>query len=166
MNLYHKMVDNSFRVAAISTISYMLATYLGVFTIHAPDQIGGLWSAISAIMALKQERDESCHAGWQRIVATFIGAVVTALVLYFIGGGSVAFFIAIFAATMVCFLSDMKELYGSACITAAVILIVWDIAGCVDDPFLFSALRFVDSLIGVVIAIIASHIPQIKISKK
>ena len=166
MNIYHQMIDVSFRVACVAVISYIAATYLGVFIANAPDQIGGLWSAISAIMALKQETKESYRAGWHRIIGTLIGSVVTAFVLYFIGGSVGALFVAIFGSAMVCFLCEVKEVYGIACIAAAVVLIVWDITGCVDNPFLFSALRFVDSLIGVVVAIIASYIPQIKISKE
>ena len=90
MNLYLRMVDIALRAACVATISYMAAIYLGLFAIQTPDKLGGLWCAISAIMALKQGTQESYMAGWHRILGTLIGTVITAFVIYFIGGRQIS----------------------------------------------------------------------------
>ena len=76
------MIVISLRRACAAVASYSIGSSLSIFVANIPDPIAGLWCAISAIFAIKEERRESYRVGWHRIIGSWIGALISAVILF------------------------------------------------------------------------------------
>jgi len=144
------------QLSIVSGISYFLGYFLSGFTLPTVAEVGGLWSVISGVLVMKQHQSESCSAGFGRLLGTLVGCIVSAICLY-IPEMIFALLLSIFATSLICTsIPKLKELNFHACITSAVVIIIWQL-GSKNNEWLFSFSRFIESAAGVSIAIAVAN---------
>ncbi len=149
-------------------VATALAYYFGVYVSHHMlpilDEIGGLWSVISAVLVLRKGVIESFKSGLDRIFGTLIGCFIGALCLYFV---NVMWFfpIAIVITTFICFSSRQLEKYfAAAALACSVVIIIWQL-GIKANVWIYSLSRFIESAVGVGMALLIAHIPPFEKKK-
>lgn len=144
------------QLSIVSGISYFLGYFLSGFTLPTVAEVGGLWSVISGVLVMKQHQSESYSAGFGRLLGTLVGCVVSAICLY-IPEMILALLLSIFITSLICTsIPKLKELNFQACITSAVIIIIWQL-GSKNNEWLFSFSRFIESVAGVSVAIAVAN---------
>jgi uncharacterized membrane protein YccC len=146
------------RLAVTVCACYLIGRKFSSLFSEVPDTIGGLWSIISAIFIIHENKVESCKEGFNRLMGSLIGAFLSAIVLAYTPGGPWFMTLAIFLTALFCMAAGMHHSYKVACVTTAVILTTWELS-TKTHPWLFSSMRFIESCIGIFIALAVMHIP-------
>lgn len=154
----------SLKIALAALVSYWLGDLASQVILPIPNHLGGLWGAFSSIIVFKREKLETFKSGEIRIFGTFIGTVAGAVCLSFIVNPLIAILIAVFLASFICFFLRLEDYYTPACLAAAVIVILWQ-----DSPkdhfWLFIFSRFIEAIVGVLVAFAVLHIPPTKVRR-
>ncbi len=142
----------SLEAGATGLLSYIAGILLGTFIESKNIQIGGLWCMISALVVLQSLLQDTKQASFIRIIGSFIGAIIAALICEIFGYGYWQLFLVIFLSIYVVnvFLEEKAARLSSA--TAGVIVII-GLMHPEQAPWLNSLMRFLESTLGVGIAL-------------
>ena len=89
-------------IAVAALVAYVLGFWFtGLFPGYLP-KIGGLWSAISAIVVTQASRRETTSSASLRILGSAIGAITSAVYLTLLPFHPVGMALAIFATVLLC----------------------------------------------------------------
>jgi len=116
-------------------------------------KIGGLWSAISAIVVTQPSRREAISSASLRIIGSAIGALTSALYLSFLPFNSVGMAVVIFATVMICIALQMPNHARLAAITVLVVMVTASLDPKLS-PQLNALLRLIESCIGTGMAVL------------
>lgn len=141
----------------IATAAFLCGYYFtGLF--HEPTSfVGGLWAVISAIIVFESTAKDAWHSAKTRILGTLIGAIISAVFMYFFNFSIVGYVICIGVGTFICYLFNIKHAAKLSGITISVILIV-SVVEKELHPFVNSGLRFAESAIGTAVALLLAYI--------
>ena len=147
----------SLRIPAEIAIAALLAYWLGswftsLFPGYLP-KIGGLWSAISAVVVTQATRRDTTDSASLRILGSAIGALTSAVYLTLLPFHPLGMALAIFATVVLCAAVNIPSHGRLAAITVIVVMVT----GSLDpklSPGLNALLRFLESCIGTGIAVL------------
>ena len=144
-------------VAAQIALAALLAYWIGFsFTSLFPGylpKIGGLWSAISAVVVIQLTRKDTTSSASLRVLGSAIGAITSAVYLTFlpfhpIGMGAAIFF------TGVIYTAFKVSSHGRlAAITVLVVMVTASLDPALS-PGLNALLRFAESCIGTAVSVL------------
>lgn len=118
--------------------------------------ISGLWSVMASIVVMQLHLGSTYQAAWMRFLGVFIGSIMGGLIISFLGAEPVIMSIGVFLTIVICSILGIKEGYRIASLSTAFIII--SAASKPDiDPWLFSFFRFIDSCIGIIVALSVSY---------
>ncbi|MBM5814037.1 MAG: hypothetical protein FJ062_04665 [Cyanobacteria bacterium M_DeepCast_100m_m1_067] len=141
-------------IALAALVAYVLGYWFtSLFPGYLP-KIGGLWSAISAIVVTQATRQETTSSASLRIVGSAIGAITSAVYLTLLPFHPLGMALAIFATVLLCTSINIPSHGRLAAITVIVVMVT----GSLDpklSPGLNALLRFVESCIGTGVAVLA-----------
>lgn len=139
-----------------------IALFLGVGLSHltersGPDSfISGLWSAVSALAVLQAHLGGSFKAAWLRFLGVLIGSVMGAGMTLVVGTDPISLAFSIAFTVMICSLLNLKDGISIACVTVNVVMILWGLRPELS-PWVFALFRFMDSCLGILVAITVSY---------
>ncbi len=129
--------------------------FTGLF--HEPTSfIGGLWAVISAIIVLEATAVSTLNTAKTRIVGTSTGAIISGVYLLLFPFSLLGYGICIAVGVLACHLFRVKPAMKITGITISVVLIVSTIEKELH-PALNAGLRFMESMIGIGIAILVVY---------
>ena len=150
------LTRNALRIAVENTLVCLLG-YLGGYYVttqfYAPSAaLGGLWAVISGIVVLQATRRETWASAWLRVLGTFIGAVISAVYLYLLPFSPLGMAVTVGVTVLLCQFIGIPDHARLAALTVAVILVI---SGLHPEynPLLNALLRFLESAIGTVLAV-------------
>ncbi len=154
------MKVQSFVPIFLKNIAVVAGSFLGGFyftaLFHEPTSlVGGLWAVISAIIVIEATDLETYSSAKNRITGTLIGAIVSGAYLLLFPFSIIGFVLAIGVGVLICFLVGIPKAVKLTGITISVVMIVSSIAEDLH-PFVNAGLRFAESAIGTVIAVIVA----------
>ena len=145
------------RLPAEIAVATLLAYLLGFwFTSLFPGylaKIGGLWSAISAIVVTQGTRRDTTESASLRILGSAIGALTSAVYMSLLPFHPLGMALAIFATVALCTAVNIPSHARLAAITVIVVMVT----GSLDpklSPALNALLRFAESCIGTGVALL------------
>ncbi len=142
-----------FEIAVAALVAYLLGFWFtSLFPGYLP-KIGGLWSAISAIVVTQATRRETTSSASLRILGSAIGALTSALYLTLLPFHPLGMALAIFATVLLCTAVRIPSHGRLAAITVIVVMVT----GSLDpklSPGLNALLRFLESCIGTGVAVL------------
>ena len=140
-------------IAVAALVAYVLGSWFtSLFPGYLP-KIGGLWSAISAIVVTQATRKETTSSASLRILGSAIGASTSAVYLTLLPFHPLGMALAIFATVVLCTSLNIPSHGRLAAITVIVVMVT----GSLDpklSPVLNALLRFAESCIGTGVAVI------------
>ncbi len=157
-----RTVINNFVVAVIA---YVLGYYFTSLFHAGSAEIGGLWSVISGVFVVEDRKLDTVGSARSRIVGTFIGVAISGVYLYLFPFNVFGFAACIALGVTVCKLFGVIKYLKLVGITISVVMIV-SIVDKEIAPFMNAALRFVESIIGTVVALIVVHLSDLVYSDK
>lgn len=145
----------SIQFTLVSLLSYIIAVFVSsAIEGNSPSTlIGGLWATISGIVVTQATLVDTKSSALLRILGSFIGAVFSALYLLFLPVNPLGVAILIGITVFICQAISIPAHGRLAAITVAVVMIVSAVNPEID-PILNATLRFGDSVIGSLIAVL------------
>ncbi|WP_411876419.1 FUSC family protein [Vulcanococcus limneticus] len=140
-------------IALSALVAYLVGFWFtSLFPGYLP-KIGGLWSALSAIVVTQATRRETTSTASLRILGSAIGALTSAAYLTLLPFHPLGMALAIFATVVLCAAVNIPSHGRLAAITVIVVMVT----GSLDpklSPGLNALLRFVESCIGTGVAVL------------
>jgi len=140
-------------IAVVTLLAYLLGFWFtSLFPGYLP-KIGGLWSAISAIVVTQGTRRDTTNSASLRILGSAIGALTSAVYLTLLPFHPVGMALAIFATVALCATVNIPSHGRLAAITVVVVMVT----GSLDpklSPAINALLRFAESCIGTGVAVV------------
>lgn len=141
-------------IALAALVAYGLGTWFtGLFPGYLP-KIGGLWSAISAIVVTQATSKEALSSASLRILGSAIGAATSAVYLTLLPFHPAGMALAIFATVLLCAAVNVPSHGRLAAITVIVVMVTSSLDPKLS-PGLNALLRFAESCIGTGVAVLA-----------
>ncbi len=146
----------------VKNVVVVVGAFLGGFyftrLFHEPTSfVGGLWATISAIIVLETTHTKTLFSAKNRMIGTFIGAVLSGIYLLLFPFTIIGFATTIGIGVLVCYVLKVPQSVKLTGITIAVIMIVSTITQDLH-PMKNSALRFAESAIGAIISLLVAYI--------
>ena len=140
-------------IALAALVAYLLGFWFtSLFPGYLP-KIGGLWSAISAIVVTQSSRQETTASASLRILGSAIGALTSAIYLTLLPFQPLGMALAIFATVALCAAENIPSNGRLAAITVIVVMVTSSLDPKLS-PGLNALLRFAESCIGTGIAVL------------
>lgn len=141
------------KIALAALVAYLLGFWFtSLFPGYLP-KIGGLWSAISAIVVTQSSRQETTASASLRILGSAIGALTSAIYLTLLPFQPLGMALAIFATVALCAAVNIPSHGRLAAITVIVVMVTSSLDPKLS-PGLNALLRFAESCIGTGIAVL------------
>ena len=142
------------QIALATLAAYLLGTWFtALFPGYLP-KIGGLWSAISAIVVTQLSRRDTLSSASLRILGSAIGALTSAVYLWFLPFHPLGMAAAIFITVLLCLSANIPSHAGLAAITVIVVMVTSSLDPRLN-PGLNALLRLAESCIGTGVAVLA-----------
>ena len=146
-------------IALAALVAYGLGSWFtSLFPGYLP-KIGGLWSAISAIVVTQATSKEALSSASLRILGSAIGAATSAVYLTLLPFHPAGMALAIFATLLLCAAVNVPSHGRLAAITVIVVMVTSSLDPKLS-PGLNALLRFAESCIGTGVAVLAVLIWQ------
>ncbi len=139
----------------VVTIAFICGFYFTAFFHEPTSLVGGLWAVISAIIVIEATHTETYGSAKKRIIGTLIGTIISGFYLLFFQFSIIGFLIAIGFGVLICLLLKLPDSIKLTGITISVVVIVSTIAKDLH-PFVNAGLRFIESAIGTIAAILVA----------
>jgi uncharacterized membrane protein YccC len=140
-------------IAVAALVAYLIGFWFtSLFPGYLP-KIGGLWSAISAIVVTQATRRDTTSSASLRILGSAIGAITSAVYLTLLPFHPLGMAVAIFATVLLCTAVNIPSHGRLAAITVIVVMVT----GSLDPKLsqgLNALLRFLESCIGTGVALL------------
>lgn len=141
-------------------ITAMLSLYIGLhFTnlIERPDPLASaLWCVIASIVVLQTNIGGTYQAIFNRLIGVFIGSVTGALFASLLGLEAISLGFAIVVTIILCSMGHLTDSYRIAALSVAAVMIPWNLHPLIS-PWVFAFFRFIDTFMGVMIAMAVVH---------
>ena len=143
----------SIQIALVALLAYWLGfRFTALFPGYFP-KIGGLWSAISAVIVVQVSKKDTADSAWLRVIGTALGAAISALYLSFFPFHAVGMAASIFFSSFICTSLNMNSWMRLSAITVLVVMVTASLNPALN-PALNALLRFCESCIGSAVAVI------------
>ncbi len=141
-------------IAIAALVAYVLGFWFtSLFPGYLP-KIGGLWSAISAIVVTQASREETTSSASLRILGSAIGAITSAVYLTLLPFHPLGMAVAIFATVLICTTLKVPSHGRLAAITVIVVMVTASLDPKLS-PVVNALLRLAESCIGTGVALVA-----------
>lgn len=150
------------KLALKTGIAASLAFFIGLAfskIFQRPDVlVSGLWCVLAAIVVLQAQLGGTYKAAWVRFLGVLIGSIIGSLfIVYWQVDPIISLGVAIFFTIIICSLLNLKESFRIASLSTAVIIILVGLHPNLN-PWEFSLFRFLDSCIGIAVAVFVAHV--------
>ena len=141
------------QIAVAALLAYWIGfSFTSLFPGYLP-KIGGLWSAISAVVVTQLTRKDTTSSASLRVLGTAIGAFTSALYLTVLPFHPIGMAVAIFATGVICTALTVPSHGRLAAITVIVVMVTASLDPALS-PGLNALLRFAESCIGTAVAVL------------
>lgn len=150
-----------FRIAVKTGIaascSYFAAKEYAHFFNRPDIFLSGLWCVVTTIVVMQANVGGTYKAGWVRFLGIIIGSIFGALGVLYFGVTIPALGLAVAITIFACSLLRIKEAYRIAGLSVAVVMLSW-VGHPEASPWAIAFFRSLDATVGIVIAIVISHV--------
>ncbi len=159
--LFQKLINRlEFQIAIKTGVAAALSLYLGVAFakwLDRPDTlISGTWCVVSTFVVMQAHLGGTYRAAWVRFLGVLIGSFMGSVFTTLFGSTAIALGISVVLTVLSCSLFQLKDSIRIACLSVSVVMILWGLHPSIS-PWQFGWYRFLDSSLGILIAVIVSH---------
>lgn len=151
------IVARAIEGGVVGSLAFLIGLHL-VRHLEGPGAIiGAVWSAIAGLVVLQTGRADILRFSALQAVGTFIGSLISGLYLLFLPPNVWALALCTCLTTLACYvlrIADQARLASAA----AVVIMGVSILSKAHSPIINAGLRFVESLIGLGLAVVVSFL--------
>jgi uncharacterized membrane protein YgaE (UPF0421/DUF939 family) len=126
--------------------------------IKRPDTlISGLWCTMTAIVVVQAHLGGTYKAAWHRFLGVFVGSIMGGLCTTLLDANPLSLGISVFLTIIVCSLANIKDSIRIACLSVCAVMVLWGLHRSHDSPWVFALFRFLDSCLGILVAVLVTH---------
>lgn len=144
------------KVGVAATISWFVGTGVAKFMDRPDTLVSGVWCVVTSIVVLQAHLGGTYKAAWMRFLGVLIGSILGCLFTSWLGANPAALGLSVGATVIVCTFLNLKDSVRISCLSVAVIMILWGIKPEMH-PWQFGVYRFIDSCLGIVVAMFIAH---------
>lgn len=145
------------KIGIVASLSWFIGEKYSELFGRPSSLVGGLWCVLAAIVVVQENLGGTYKTAFQRLMGIAIGSLMGGFCTELLGSNPLSLGIAVAATVVFCFILKMQESFRIASLSVAVIMILWQLKPNIN-PWMFSFYRFVDSVLGVAIAMIVVHL--------
>jgi uncharacterized membrane protein YgaE (UPF0421/DUF939 family) len=144
------------RTGIVATLGLVIGTAATHLT-NRPDRLAsGLWTTLTAVVVLQAYIGGTYAASWNRFLGVLIGSFTGGLLTSYFGSGPLQLGFGVAFTVLLCGVLNLKESYRIASVSFAVVCVLWGFSTGIN-PWEFSLYRFIDSCVGIALAVIVAH---------
>lgn len=160
-SLYKELQERmEVKIAIKAGLAACLSLYLGVGfaqMLDRPDYLlSGTWCVLSTFVVMQAHLGGTYRAAWVRFLGLFIGSLMGGFFTSIFGSNGIVLGISIIFTVFICSIFRLKDSIRFACFSVCVVMILWGLHPAIS-PWQFGLYRFLDSILGIAIAVIISH---------
>lgn len=122
-----------------------------------PDNlVSGLWCILTALVVLQPHVGGTYKAAWMRFLGILVGSILGSVFTSWFGSSPIPLGISIACTVIVCSLLNLGASFRIATMSVAAVMVLWGLHP-ETSPWLFGLYRFLDSCLGILIAVIVTH---------
>lgn len=146
-----------------ASLSLLIGLSLSDFLNRPDTMVSGLWCVMTAIVVLQAHIGGTYKAAWQRFLGVLIGVIIGGFFTSFIEKAIrieetiIDLGLSAFFTILICSIINIKESFRIASMSTAVVVILAGLHPEIN-PWTFSFYRFLDSCIGIMVAITIAHV--------
>lgn len=144
------------KTAIAGALGWLLGSHLSLFMDRPDTLVSGLWTTMTAIIVLQAHLGGTYQAALYRLLGVFVGSVMGGICTTLLGSNPISLGISIFATIIICSSFNIKESVRIASLSVTVVMVLWGLNHSVS-PWTFAFFRFLDSAIGVAVALVVAH---------
>jgi len=145
------------KMGLTAAISYFAGKNTGYFLSRPDSLVSGLWCVMTALVVVQPHLGGTYQAVFYRFLGVLIGSFLGAVFTTTFGSSEVLLGIAVFFTVMACYFVNVQESYRIASLSVSVVMILHALNPTVS-AWTFSFYRFIDSCLGIMIAMIVVHV--------
>lgn len=146
----------AFKTGLAASISFLLGLFFADLFDRPDTIVSGLWSVLTAIVVMQANLGGTYSAAWIRFLGVLVGSIAGAVFINAIGNDALSLGISVFCTIVICALLNIKDSFRIAGLSTAIIVVLGGLHPAVN-PWLFSLYRFIDSCIGIFVALAISR---------
>lgn len=159
--LFQQLINRlELHIAMKAGVAATLSLYLGIAFakwLDRPDTlISGTWCVVSTFVVMQAHLGGTYRAAWIRFLGVLIGSFMGGLFTYLFGSNAITLGISVVLTVLCCSLFKIKDSIRIACLSVSIVMILWGLHPSIS-PWQFGWYRFLDSTLGILIAVLVSH---------
>jgi uncharacterized membrane protein YgaE (UPF0421/DUF939 family) len=115
-----------------------------------------IYAMLAAVIVTELSPAETRRLAWRRMVATAVGAICGAILARLLPYGPWSIGLGILVAMLICTLIGMQEAFRVAGYICGIAMLTHS-----GDPWRYALLRFVETVLGIVVAWLISFVPKL-----
>lgn len=139
-----------------ATMSLMLGVSVATVMQRPDSLISGTWCVVSTFVVLQAHLGGTYRAAMVRLLGVLVGCVTGGLFTTLFGSNPFLLGIGVILTVSVCSLLKLKDSIRIACLSLSVVMILWGVRPSIS-PWAFSLYRFLDSALGIFVAVVVTH---------
>lgn len=148
-----KAVKTAIAAGCSFTVANAYSTYFA-----RPDILAsGLWCVVATIVVMQANIGSTYKAGGIRFVGSIIGSLIGGICTYYLGATSLTLGLNVAATILICSILRLQDAYRIAALSGAVVMLSWAVHPEAVTPWEIGFFRSLDASVGIIIAIIVSH---------
>jgi len=145
------------KIGIAASLSLLIGVAFSKFFDRPDTLVSGLWSVMASIVVIQAYLGSTYRAARDRFLGVFVGSVMGCLFISYMGNSVVSLFLGILCTVILCALIKIKDSFRIACMSVAVIVVMVGARPDVE-PLRFSVFRFLDSCIGIMVAVFVAYV--------
>ncbi len=156
LSLINIELKKAIKVGIAAAVSLFVGIWFSTLIERPETLVSGLWCAISSIVVLQAHLGGTYKAAWQRFLGVLIGSILGCIFTVSFGSNPISLGFAIMLTMIICSAFKLQESIRIACLTVAVIMVLSGVRPEIE-LYLFGLFRFLDSCMGIFIAVVIAH---------
>lgn len=145
------------KTAIAGALGWAIGSWVSQATQRPHNLISGLWCTLAAIVVLQARLGGTYKAAWIRLSGVILGSFLGALCTILLGSNPLSLGATLFFTVLVCFFLNIDDSIRIACLSVSAVMVLWGLTPS-TSPWDFAFFRGVDSLLGILIAVVIARI--------
>ena len=141
------------KTGVVAALSWFIGESISHIGGRPTSLLSGLWCVVAAIVVVQDHLGGAYKVAIARASGIAIGSVLGALFTQLLGATPLSLGTAVMLTVLICSLFLLKDSYRIASLSVAVVMVSWEFKPDIS-PWIFSVYRFLDSLVGIAIALV------------
>jgi uncharacterized membrane protein YccC len=145
------------KTGVVAALAWFIGDWLSQMGGRPPSLLSGIWCVVAAIVVVQEHIGGAYKVAFSRFSGIAIGSIFGSLLTHLLGATPLSLGIAVTITVAVCSAFLLKDSYRIASLSVAIVMVSWQFKPEVD-PWRISLYRFIDSSVGIIVALAIVHL--------